>query len=153
MATVQQRKWTLLRRLTPEQVDQIRALPWERGSAVRLARELGVSKALISNIRNGLVYKRKELPQQTYLARVTDQNERYFLGSFLTPEAAQNAINNFPRTSKYGRGSIGKTTTGRYRARLSLGVYQTRRAAEQAIEQALEKLSAPSGALEEEKRK
>ena len=52
-ATVQVRSWRRRRRLTPAQLDRIRAIPWQRGSCVALARELGVSVAIVSNIRNG----------------------------------------------------------------------------------------------------
>ena len=140
-ATVQVRSWRLRRRLTPAQVDRIRGLPWERGSCVALARELGVSVALVSNIRHGLAYKR-ELPQKTYVARVTDGRERYTLGSFLTPEAAANAIDQFKRTNRWPRGSVERSKSGRYRARLSLGIYDTRWAAECACETAIVRLGA-----------
>lgn len=138
-AAVQVRRWRRpARRLSADQVARIRALPWERGSAQSLARAFGVSPTLISKIRNGLTYKREQ-PQQTYVARVTDGQERYSLGSFLTPEAAQNAIDKFRRTNKWPRGSIEPTKTG-FRARLSLGVWQTRWAAERAINTAIAKL-------------
>lgn len=139
-ATVQTRTWRQLRRLTPDQIERVRALPWERGSGRALAKELGVSPTLIYNIRHGLAYKRRELPQKTYVARVTDGSERYSLGSFLTPEAAQNAIDNFARTTKWPRGSVEREGK-RFRARLSLGIYDTRWAAERANAQALAKLS------------
>lgn len=138
-ATTQVRTWRHRRRLTPEQVERVRALPWERGSYAALAQELGVSRTLVWKIRSGLAYKR-ELPQKTYVARVTDANERYSLGSFLTPEAAQNAIDQFKRTNRWPRGSVERTRGGRYRARLSLGVYDTRWAAERASEIAMVKL-------------
>ena len=134
-ATVHTRHWRRpTRKLSDQQVARIRALPWEPGA--RLARELGVSPSLVSQIRTGLKYKRA-LPQQTYYARVTDGSERYSLGSFLTPEAAQNAIDNFKRTNRWPRGSIERTKQGRYRARLSLNTFATRWAAERAIEQAM----------------
>jgi hypothetical protein len=138
---VQVRSWRRRRRLTPAQVDRIRALPWQPGSCVKLAQELGVSVALVSNIRNGLAYKR-ELPQKTYVARVTDGRERYTLGSFLTPEAASNAIDQFQRTNRWPRGSVERSKGGRYRARLSLGIYDTRWAAECACETAMVSLGA-----------
>jgi hypothetical protein len=128
-----------LRRLTPEQTAQVRALPWTHGSGTALAKELGVSPTLISNIRRGLSYKR-ELPRQTYVARVTDGNERYSLGSFLTPEAAQDAIDKFARTNKWPRGSVNRVGK-RYRARLSLGIYDTRWAADRACTAAIAILS------------
>jgi|SRR6516162_485754 hypothetical protein len=134
-ATVHTRQWRRpARKLTEPQVARIRALPWE--PCTRLARELGVSPSLVSQIRNGYRYKRA-LPQQTYYARVTDGSERYALGSFLTPEAAQNAIDNFPRTNRWPRGSIERTKQGRYRARVALNTYATRWAAERAIEKAM----------------
>jgi hypothetical protein len=142
-ATVRIRTWCQTRRLTPEQADRARALPWERGSGRALAKELGVSPTLIHNIRQGLAYKRPNLPQQTYVARVTDDKERYSLGSFLTPEAAQHAIDKFERTNKWPRGSV-ERVKGRFRARLSLGIYDTRWAAERANAQALVKLSRTS---------
>jgi transcriptional regulator with XRE-family HTH domain len=140
-ATVQVRTWRKRRRLTPEQTARVRALPWTRGSGRALARELGVSPTLISDIRRGLAYKR-ELPQATYVARVTDGNERYALGSFLTPEAAQDAIDKFARTNKWPRGSVERVGK-RYRARLSLGIYDTHWAGERACAKAIAKLSAP----------
>jgi hypothetical protein len=91
---------------------------------------------VIWNIRHGFAYKRPDL-RQTYIARVSDNRERINLGSFLTPEAAQAAIDNYQRSNKWPRGSIEKAK-GRYRARLSLGTYDTRWAAEQSCEQALE---------------
>lgn len=142
-ATVQTRTWRRVRRLTPAQVDKVRALPWRRGSGRALAAELGVAPSLVSNIRRGLAYKREE-PQQTYAARVTDGNERYSLGSFLTPEAAQDAIDKFARTNKWPRGSVeraGGPGAKRFRARLSLGIYDTRWAAERANTAAIAKLS------------
>jgi hypothetical protein len=108
---------------------------------VALARELKVSVALVSNIRNGLAYKR-ELPQKTYVARVTDARERYTLGSFLTPEGASNAIDQFQRTNRWPRGSAERSKGGRYRARLSLGIYDTRWAAECACQIAMVRLGA-----------
>jgi hypothetical protein len=98
-----------------------------------------VSQSLISNIRNGLAYKR-ELPQETYVARVTDGRERYSLGSFLTPEAAQNAMDSFDRTNRWPRGSVEKAKS-KFRARLSLGVYETRWAAQNACEKAMARLA------------
>jgi hypothetical protein len=141
-ATVQVRTWRQLRRLTPEQTARVRALPWLRGSGRALAKELGVSPALISDIRRGLAYKR-ELPQRTYWARVTDGRERYSLGPFLTPEAAQDAIDKFARTNKWPRGSVERVKGGKYRARLSLGIYDTRWAGDRACAKAIAKLSAP----------
>ena len=114
-------------------------MPWLRGSGVALAREFGVSPTLIHNIRHGLAYKRR-LPQRTYWARVTDGRERYSLGPFLTPEAAQDAIDKFPRTNKWPRGSVTREK-GRFRARLSLGIYDTRWAADRANDRAIAKLS------------
>ena len=119
----------------------MRALPWTHGSGMALAKELGVSPTLISNIRRGFSYKR-ELPQQTYSARVTDGRERYSLGAFLTPEAAQDAIDKFARTNKWPRGAVQREGK-RYRARLSLGIYDTRWAADRACAAAIAKLSAP----------
>jgi hypothetical protein len=140
MATVAIRVWRKTqRKLTAQQVEQVRALPWERGSLTRLAKEFGVAKSVLSEIRSGLRYKRPGL-QQTYVARVTDGRQRYSLGSFLTPEAAQNAIDSFPRTNKWPRGSIYQAGT-RYRARLSLGTYVTRREAEQALDRVLKLLA------------
>jgi hypothetical protein len=93
----------------------------------------------VSNIRNGLAYKRA-LPQRTYVARVTDQRERYSLGSFLTPEAARGAMDQFKRTNTWPRGSVERAKK-RFRARLSLGLYDTRWAAQNACQAALAKLS------------
>jgi hypothetical protein len=126
------------RRLTPEQVDRVRALPWEAGSITRLAKEFGVSPTAIWNIRHGRTYKRPWLAK-TYAARVTDHRERYNLGTFRTPEEAQHAIDRFKRTNKWPRGSVEKAK-GRFRARLSLGIYDTRHAAEWACSKALEVL-------------
>jgi hypothetical protein len=147
MASVQTRKWKQLRqrKLTDKQVERARALPWERGSLARLAREFGVTSAVIWNVRHGLTYKRPGL-QQTYVVRVTDGGERYSLGTFLTPEAAQHAMDTFKRTNKWPRGSVERQKDGRYRARLSLGVYDTRRAAERVNRTALKILN---GALDE----
>jgi hypothetical protein len=141
MATVQTRVWKANpRRLTLEQVERVRALPWERGSLSRLAKEFGVNKTAIWNVRHGLSYKRPWL-RKTYIARVTDGQERYSLGSFRTPEAAQNAIDNFKRTNKWPRGAVYRER-GRFRARLSLGVYDTRWAAERRCNEALKILDA-----------
>jgi hypothetical protein len=135
-ATVQVRTWRRPpRKLTPKQIARIMALPWERGSCTALAREFGVSQALISNIRNGLAYK-AEQPLRTYSARVTDGRERYSLGTFPTREAAQHAIATFQRTNKWPRGSIERAKR-KYRARLTLGTFETRWAAERAIKDAM----------------
>jgi hypothetical protein len=143
MASIQSRKWKpLKRRLTDQQVERIRALPWEHGSLAQLAREFGLTAAAIWNVRRGLTYKRPG-PQQTYTARVTDGGERYSLGTFLTPEACQNAIDHFKRTNEFPRGSVERQKDGRFRARLSLGVYDTRWAAEEASRKAIEILSRP----------
>jgi hypothetical protein len=138
---VQVRTWRQLRRLTAEQTARVRALPWTHGSGRALAKELGVSPTLIHNIRQGLAYKR-DLPEKTYWARVTDGRERYSLGAFLTPEAAQDAIDKFARTNKWPRGSVEREGK-RFRARLSLGIYDTRWAADRACTAAIAKLSAP----------
>jgi hypothetical protein len=119
------------------------ALPWERGSCAALAAEFGVSQALISNIRNGLAYK-AEQPQRTYSARVTDGRERYSLGTFLTREAAQNAMDTFQRTNKWPRGSIERAKR-KFRARLTLGTFDTRWAAERAINAAMARLEMQHG--------
>jgi hypothetical protein len=143
-ATVQIRTWRRRApRLTPEQADRVRALPWERGSGRALAKELGVGETLIHNIRQGLAYKRPDQPQQTYVVRVTDGSERYSLGSFLTPEAAQDALDKFERRNKWPRGSVERAGK-RFRARLSLGIYDTRWAAERANTKALATLSRTS---------
>jgi hypothetical protein len=135
MATVETRVFKgTPRKLTPEQVELVKTSPLSCG---RLAKELGVSNATIWKIRHGLSYK--HWLTQTYVARVTDGNERYSLGSFATPEAAQAAIDNFKRTNKWPRGSI-EMAKGRFRARLSLGVYDTRHLAIQACTKAIEKL-------------
>lgn len=128
-------------RLTPEQIRCVRALPWTQGSGQALAKEFGVSPSLISNIRRGLIYKREQ-PQKTYHARVTDRGERYWLGTFLTADAAQNAIDRFKRSGRWPRGSVERTnaTDGRFRARLSLGIYDTRWAAELACARAIARL-------------
>jgi hypothetical protein len=141
MATVQTRVWKAFspRKLSFEQAERARSLPWEHGSLRRLAKEFGVTPSVIWNIRHGYSYKRP-LPQKTYIARVTDGRERYNLGSFRTPEAAQNAIDSFERVNKWPRGSIEKAK-GRFRARLSLGAYDTRWAAERAVDRALEVLA------------
>jgi hypothetical protein len=139
-ARVQVRTWRRPpRKLDQAQVARIMALPWEHGSGRALAREFGVSPTLVSNIRNGFDYKRAQ-PRQTYWARVTDDRERYSLGPFLTPEAAQNAIDRFARTNKWPRGSVERTKGGKVRARLSLGIFETRWAAERAIASAMAKL-------------
>ena len=117
----------------------MRALPWTHGSGRALAKELGVSPTLIHNIRQGLAYKR-DLPEKTYWARVTDGRERYSLGPFLTPEAAQDAIDKFARTNKWPRGSVEREGK-RFRARLSLGIYDTRWATERALKRAIAILS------------
>jgi hypothetical protein len=129
------------RRLTDEQVARVRETPWARGSTVALARDLGVSKGLISQIRNGYAYKRPEITE-TYNARVTNGNERYSLGSFRTPEAAENAIAKFRDENPSRIGSIEKTKDGRYRARLKLGTFDTRWAAEHEILKAKSALGA-----------
>jgi hypothetical protein len=137
-ATVQTRTWRPGPHLTEEQVARIRALPWQHGSGRALANEFGVSPSLISNIRHGLIYKRAP-PQQTFVARVTDGNERYSLGSFLTWKAAQDAIDKFERTGRWPRGAVHREGK-RFRARLSLGIYDTRWAAENANDAAIAKL-------------
>lgn len=140
-AAVKVRVWRRQRRLTAEQVDRVRALPWERGSGRALARELGVSEPLIHYIRYGLAYKRRDQPQQTYIARATDGGARYSLGSYLTPEAAQNALDKFQRRQKWPRGSVERVKGGRYRARLSLGVYDTQWEADRANAAAIARLN------------
>jgi hypothetical protein len=141
MATVRKREWLRPGRiLTDAQRDKVLALPWEYGSGAALARELNVSQSLISEIRRGFRYKRPEV-KETYVAVVTSDTERYALGSFRTPEASQNAIDKFREQNPLSGGSIEKTKKGRYRARLKLGTYETRWAAETAIKNAKEKLS------------
>jgi hypothetical protein len=141
MATVRKREWKPTKRLlTDEQRDRVLALPWEHGSGAALAREFKVSQTLISQIRNGVTYKRPEVTE-TYVAVVTSDTERYALGSFRTPEASQNAIDKFRAENQLSGGSIEKTKKGRYRARLKLGTHDTRWAAEAAIKNAKEKLS------------
>jgi hypothetical protein len=122
------------RKLTPAQVEFVKTSPL---SGYRLAKNLGVSSNTIWKIRHGLSYKHWLLA--TYVARVTDGRERYSLGSFASPEAAQAAIDRFNRTNKWPRGSI-EMAKGRFRARLSLGVYDTRHLAVQACARAIEKL-------------
>jgi transcriptional regulator with XRE-family HTH domain len=132
---VQKRQWKVKRRLTDEQVARVRARPWARGSTMALARELGMSQSMISQIRSGYRYKRPEMTE-TYHARVTSGTERYSLGSFGTPEAAENAIAKFREQNPLRSGSIEKTKDGRYRARLGLGTFDTRWAAEREIRKA-----------------
>jgi hypothetical protein len=146
VATIQTRVWKKSsRRLTPEQVDRVRAQPWLLGSLRRLAEELGVTPTSIWNIRHGRTYKRSQLTQ-TYVVRVTDNQERHSLGSFVTPEGARAAIDAFKRTNQWPRGSVEKTK-GRFRARLSLGTYDTRWAAERANHRALDILRAAEPGL------
>ena len=124
------------RRLTAEEVARIRALPWETGSGRALAREFGVSPTLVSNIRNGYCYKTPG-PVKGYSVRITDGGERYSLAPFRTPEAAENARQQFARTVRWPRGAVYRQKNGRSRARLSLGIYDTRREAERSNERAI----------------
>jgi hypothetical protein len=120
------------------QVDRVRTEPWL--SLRELATEFGVTAAAIWNIRHGRTYKDCGLTK-TYIVRITDNQERYSLGSFTTPEGAQAAIDTFNRINPWPRGSVEKSK-GRYRARLSLGTYDTRWAAERVNFRALSILRA-----------
>ena len=86
------------------------------------------------------------MPQRTYWARVTDGRERYSLGLFLTPEACQNAIDEF-RAPTAGRGQISRTKGGRWRARLEIGTFDTRWAAERSIKAAAPAVKATTAKL------
>jgi hypothetical protein len=136
----------LKRRFSAEQVAKIRALPWEKGSGRALAREFGVSGSLISVIRHGYAYK-EGLLETGYSIRVTDGRERYSLGPFHTPEAAEHARQQFEmrRSRPWPRGSV-ERNKGRWRSRLSLGVYDTRWEAEAANRKACEILRSNTNA-------
>jgi hypothetical protein len=124
------------RRLTTEQVEKVRRTPWVPGSGAALARELQVSAALISLIRHGYIYKQAVRPRESYYARVTAGGERYWLGTFCSREAAQAAIDNFELVNRWPRGAVVRAKNS-YRARLSLGQYDTPHAAERANERAI----------------